>query len=213
MSLGTHNCPHCGHLSVVEVRAGYYYSCSSCQQVFIEYDAKPARPEEIVKDAETMSPILIGSKGKVNGESFTVTGCISLFQERTTVNLHAITWSYGLPGLIVECDGDYSLISTIDEEPQQNLKDTRLGRTIAIKNFGDAYCYSVDRTRYLSLKGEGKIPFEKLTASLFCFYYSENQKSAFCIFIKEKTTLFTGKFYTFSELNLAPTRSLHDWYK
>lgn len=213
MSLGTHTCPNCQHVSVMEVRPQHYYTCAACKQSFIEYNTTPEKPEIIIPKTETMSPVLMGSKGKMNGEQFTVSGCVTLFQERTTVNLYSVLWAHGLYGFIIECDGDYVLTSFVDETPEKSLKETKVGSNITIASFGKAYCYSVDKTKYISLKGEGWFPFERLSASLFCSYYSEKQKAAFGIFVKEKITLLTGKFYTFNELNLSPARSSHDWYK
>ncbi len=213
MNVGTHTCPNCQHISVMETTSGRYYTCGSCDQAFIEYDSKPDKPEEFVAKAETMSPILIGSKGRTESDSFTVKGCITLFQERTTVNLHSITFSTGKDGLIVECDGEYSVITIINEHPQQNLKETRVGKETDINVFGKAFCYSVDKTDCIALKGEGKWFFNRFTASLFCSFYSQNKNAAFCFFAKDCSALLLGKFYTFNELNLTPTRSINEWYK
>jgi hypothetical protein len=213
MSLEPHICPHCKHMHVMAIVRDRYYTCIACNKVFIEYDAKPATPEDIIEAAETMSPILIGSKGKVNSEVYTITGCVTLLQNRTTVNLYSVLWINGKEGFLIECDGEYSLITVIDENPGRNLKETKAGKEIDINDIGSAYCYSIDRTVYISLKGEGKLAFDKFTNSIFCSYYSKNKNAAFCFFAKDKMLLLLGKFYTFNELNLSPTRLINDWCK
>jgi hypothetical protein len=82
MDFGTFTCPYCNTINATEARNNHYYNCSSCNQVYIKYESTLAKPEEIVTESETMSPIIIGSKGKIHGETFEVTGCVTLFQNR-----------------------------------------------------------------------------------------------------------------------------------
>ncbi len=213
MDLGTFTCPHCNAVNATEARNNHYYNCSSCNQVYIKYETPIAKPEKIVTESETLSPILIGSKGKVNDESFEVTGCVTLFQSRTTINLFSIKWNTGLFGCLLECDGDYNIITTINQKPNKTLKNTTVGKEIEISDFGPAYCYCSDRPEYIAIKGYGKLVIEKYTNTILCSYYSQNKKVAFCFFTKEHTSLLTGKLYDFTELNLSPTRSINDWYK
>lgn len=213
MDFGTFTCPYCNTINATEARNNHFYSCSSCSQVYIKYESPLAKPEEIVSESETMSPIMLGSKGKINGETFEVTGCVTLFQSRTTINLFSIKWNTGLFGCLLESDGDYHLITNINQKPGTELKNTKLGKEIEMANFGKAYCYYIDKPEYIAIKGYGKLVFEKFTNSIFCSYYSQDKKVAFCFFSKEHISLLTGRIYDFKELNLSPTRSINDWYK
>ena len=142
-----------------------------------------------------------------------MTGCVTLFQSRTTINLFSIKWNTGLFGCLLESDGDYHLITSINQKPGTELKNTKLGKEIEMANFGKAYCYYIDKPEYIAIKGYGKLVFEKFTNSIFCSYYSQDKKVAFCFFSKEHISLLTGRIYDFKELNLSPTRSINDWYK
>lgn len=173
----------------------------------------PSSPEQMISECETMSPIIIGSKGKINNESFEVKGCITLFQTSKVVNLHTILWYNGLYNYILECEGDYSLLNFTDENPNPALKTIKVDKVIELKDFGKAYCYSLDRITLISLKGDGKLPFHKLCRSVLGSFYSVNSKTAYCFYSKEKTFLLTGTFYKLEELNLTQTRTLNEWYK
>jgi hypothetical protein len=213
MDFGTFTCQYCSSINATEVRNNHYYNCSFCNHVYINYENTLAKPEEIISESETMSPIIIGSKGKINGETFEVTGCVTLFQKRTTINLFSIKWNTGLFGCLLEFDGEYNVITSINENPSKELKNTKLGKEIEIIGFGKAYCYCIDKPAYIAIKGNGKLVFEKYSNSFLCSYYSQNKKVAFCFFNREHTSLLTGTQYNFNELNLSPTRAINDWHK
>ena len=139
--------------------------------------------------------------------------CFRIWFFCVAVNLYAILYSHGLYGFILECDGDYSLIDHVNEHPSSKLKEARVGKEIDMNDFGMAYCYCLDKTNYIALKGKGKMIFPKFENSIFCSFYSKDQKVAFCFFSKEHTTLLLGKLYALSELNLSSTRPINDWYK
>jgi hypothetical protein len=212
MTIGTHICPHCKTKSTTDISGNHYDTCRSCGRAFIKYDPTPLN-EELIESTETMSPIIIGSKGNIGQDNYEVTGSITIFLNRSTVNLYSILYEYGLYGFILECDGDYTLIDHVNEQPPGNLKETRLAKVIEIKDFGAAYCFCLDKTNYISIKGSGKMIFPKFTNAILTSFYSKNKKVAYCFFSKDSTTLLIGKLYPFDELNLTTTRSLNDWYK
>ena len=103
MGIGTHICAHCKTETVLDISGNHYDTCNSCRSAFIKYDSVTSSVEDIIEPCETLSPIIIGSKGKIGADTYTVTGCITLFQNRTTVNLYAILYNHGLYGFILEC--------------------------------------------------------------------------------------------------------------
>lgn len=213
MNLETNTCLYCNAIHASEARANYFYTCLSCNQTYIKYDALPTSPEDMLRESETMSPIILGARGKINNEFFEITGSITLFQTTKVVNIHTLLWYNGLYKYLIECDGDFSLIEYINELPDSNVRLVKVGKDIVLKEFGNSYCYSLDRTTLITLNGEGKLPFPKLTGSIFGSFLASDKKVAFCFFSKEKTHLLTGKFHELKEFNLSQIRTLHDWCK
>ena len=145
MAVGTHICAHCKTETVLYISGNHFDTCNSCHRAFIKYDSVNLKKDDILETCETLSSIIIGSKGKIGPDTYTVTGCITLFQNRTTINLYAILYNHGLYGFIMECDGDYSLIDHVNEHPSSKLKEARVGKGVEINDLGMAYCYCLDK--------------------------------------------------------------------
>jgi hypothetical protein len=195
------------------LRDEHYYSCPSCNDLFIHYNKSPVSGETIFKELETASPVAIGSRGKAGDKGFVVSGCASIFLERSMLNIHSIQWNDGLPGFLIENDGDFFIVDAIVESKPGSFKKVNPGKESEILNFGKAYCCSMDKISYISLCGTGKLAFLKYTGSVCCGFYKGTNEGAYAFISKDDVSFLSGKFYEFQDLNLSPVKALHAWYK
>lgn len=191
----------------------HYYTCSACREVFIHDEAVKTSGETIYKALETVSPIVISSRGKAGDKAFTVTGCASIFMERSMFNIHSIQWSDGLPGFLIENDGDFFIAEDLREIHPNAFKKVNPGKEAELSAFGKGYCYSMDKVSYISLSGTGKLAFPTYTGSVCCGFYKEKNEGAYAFITREEASFLSGKFYEFKDLNLSPIRAIHEWYK
>lgn len=219
MAFGEFTCPYCNVVIASDLGEGRFVECNTCHKSSVKDGSSSRNSEALVEDAETLSPIIIGSKGKVNGDTFEVIGCITLYQLRTSLNLFSILWNNGSEGYLIDWDGDYAILSKSQQILNKTvnlddlLKRTKLDGEIDIPEFGMAYCYFIDKIESIAIKGTGKAAFEKYTNSVFCAYFSEKGKVAYSFISKSSCSLLTGISYEFNELNLNQTRTINGWYK
>lgn len=209
----TDTCPYCKTPMGERLRDEQYYTCPSCQDVFIHYRDASVTGEAIFKALETLSPIMKGSRGKAGDKAFIVTGCTSLFQERLMVNIHSIEWIGGQQGFLIEHDGDFFIVDGIAASQPGNFKKVYPGKETEVLNFGKAYCCSMDKINYISLSGNGKLAFSKYTGSVCCGFYKGQNEGAYAFISKTDVSFLSGTFYDFQDLNLSPVKALHEWYK
>lgn len=210
MSLVSNNCPHCTAIVPKELRSDHFYTCVACKKPFI-LSGDATGKETLVTYNETLSPIVIGSTGKVASESFQVTGCITLFQNDTVINVHTILWNHGLYGYIVEWEGKFSLIREVNENPPEVLRNTKLGRIVDLERYGRLYCHTSTKTNAISLKGEGKLFNLKQTNALFAGFYHNKKKAVFAAFSRTKSILFYGDYFNLKDLQLTNIRTFSNW--
>lgn len=209
MSMIGNTCPHCKASILQELRAWHFYTCESCKRPFIHSEGDGALT--LIEHRETASSILIGSRGRVKSESFEITGCITLYQNNSLVNLFCILWSSGLYGYLIETEGRIAVSELIDLTPSQEWRKSRLGKNISIPNYGSVHCFSVSKTEEISISGEGKIYFPELKNSLFCSFFDQKEKALYTLFSKNEMCLIYGAFYKLEELGLSNTRYLPTW--
>lgn len=209
-SMLSNTCPHCQTPIYKELRAEHFYTCENCKKPFIHSDT--TLKESLVPYTETLSPIVIGSRGKIKSESFEITGCITLFQNNSVVNLFCLLWQHGLYGFLIETEGKYSVTDFIDEKPSQSLRMAKLGKTLDIEKYGSLYCFSTSKTEEVSLNGEGKLYFPALRNSLFCSFFNTNKKVIYAVFSRTETFLLSGNFYKLEELNLSSVKNGKAWH-
>jgi hypothetical protein len=81
MAFGEFTCPYCNVVIASDLGEGHFVECNTCLKSSVKDGSSSRNSEALVEDAETLSPIIIGSKGKVNGDTFEVIGCITLYQK------------------------------------------------------------------------------------------------------------------------------------
>lgn len=195
------------------LRDKQYYTCSNCREVFIYDDTFKVSGEVVFKELQTLSPIVMNSRGKLGDKAFTVTGCTSIFLERSMFNIHSIEWSNNLPGFLIENDGDFFIMEDIRTIHPNAFKKVNPGKEAELSAFGKGYCYSMDKITYISLSGTGKLAFPKYTGAVCCAFYKGTKEGAYAFISREEASLLSGKFYEFQDLNLSPAKTIHEWYK
>lgn len=209
----TDTCPHCRTTMGQRLRNEQYYTCSNCGETFIYNDAFKLSGEIVFKSLQTLSPVVTNSHGKLGDKAFTVTGCTSVFLERSMFNIHSIEWSNSLTGFLIENDGDFFITEAIRTIHPNAFKKVNPGKETELSAFGKGYCCSMDKITYISLSGTGKLAFPKYTGAVCCGFYKEKAEGAYAFISKEEASLLGGKFYEFQDLNLSPARAIHEWYK
>jgi DNA-directed RNA polymerase subunit RPC12/RpoP len=210
MSTVQNTCPHCNATLSQELMESHFYTCAQCKKPFIYPHAD--FKETVVPYTETFSPIIVGSSGKAKSEYFKIKGCITLFHYNGIVNLYAILWQNGTYSYLIEKEGTYAVIDIIDDNPPANIRNAKLGKHIEVEKYGSLYCYSDCKPDCIALKGEGKVFFPRLNNSLFCSFYSQNQKAIYILFSKKSTYLLEGDFYKLEDLHLSDVRNAKAWH-
>lgn len=212
MYLNGHNCPHCQVTAGFELRNEFYYTCPSCAKPFIYSNSITHIPERLVYRTETMSPIMLAANGKIGQDNFTVSGCMTLFQTNTVINLYSISWANGLTHYLLETEGDYALLDEqVEIKGGDPLKKTTVAKNVKTNQYGLLYCYSMCRTTGVAFRGTGKMPVFPVHDSVFCSYFSADKKTFYAIALKHGMTLLCGRSVDLDELNLIPKRNIDTW--
>lgn len=205
------NCPHCNSSINNELRDDYFYTCDNCQKPFIYKTDKSVIREYINSETEILSPVLIGSKGKYQAESFRVTGSIILYKTRTVMAIHSVLLNNDTYNFIVETEGHYCYINYVSLYNDAQIRKSAVGKSIMIDTVGKAFCNIMDKVLSIALVGSGKLPVPFLTDAIWCSYLMSAKKANFIVATKDQINLLSGKYIDIDELNLNPIRNYNDW--
>jgi hypothetical protein len=197
------NCPECNSTLQVDTAPLIFQTCDQCHStVFSDINNK----EKISKHTETLSPIIVGSRGSIDFKHFIVTGCIVLFQPQMVVNCYFIQWSDGKESYLIENEAELSLVQINDTTLSPRFKTAAPGKQVELFPGKVTFCFNISTIKFIGMKGHGRLPMEKISGSFFCVFLHERQYPLFMIINKEDQVLLSGKFITLKDLNLSPQR-------
>ena len=153
-------CPNCS--APVEFRwsSAVQTVCGHCRSVVVRHDVDLKAVGVVADLPLSGSPIQIGTRGRFQGDAFTVTGRIVYEYEHGTWNEWHVAFADDSSGWLSDAQAEYA-VSRVVEKPASlpAASDLEVGQTFA---FGDLQFQLTTLTRARYRGVEGELPFEYL---------------------------------------------------
>ena len=203
-------CPNCS--APVEFRwsSAVQTVCAHCRSVVVRHDVDLKAVGVVADLPLSSSPIQIGTRGRFEGDAFTVTGRIVYEYEHGTWNEWHLVFADDTSGWLSDAQAEYA-VSRVVKAPGTlpEASTLEVGQRF---NFGDLTLQltSLTRARYRGVEGE--LPFEYWDKSevLFADLRSADGHFATLDYSESPPLLFLGRFSAFSELELKDLRPADD---
>ncbi len=199
-------CPNCS--APVEFRwsSAVQTVCTHCRSVVVRHDVDLKAVGVVADLPLTSSPIQIGTRGRFEGDAFTVTGRIVYEYEHGTWNEWHVVFADDSSGWLSDAQAEYAVSRVV-------LKPGTLPESSAIE-LGQRYrvgklevqLTTLTRARYRGVEGE--LPFEYWDKDevLFADFRSADGHFATLDYSDDPPLLFVGAFVAFDELELKDLR-------
>ena len=200
-------CPNCS--APVEFRwsSAVQTVCGHCRSVVVRHDVDLKAVGVVADLPLSGSPIQIGTRGRFQGDAFTVTGRIVYEYEHGTWNEWHVAFADDSSGWLSDAQAEYA-VSRVVQKPASlpASADLEIGQTFA---FGDLtfQLTTLTRARYRGVEGE--LPFEYWDKDevLFADLRSADGHFATLDYSETPPLLFLGAFVQFDELELKDLRA------
>lgn len=199
-------CPNCS--APVEFRwsSAVQTVCGHCRSVVVRHDVDLKAVGVVADLPLTGSPIQIGTRGRFQGDAFTVTGRIVYEYEHGTWNEWHLVFADDTSGWLSDAQAEYA-VSRIVQKPASlpAAADLEIGPTFA---FGDLQFSLTTMTRARYRGVEGELPFEYWDKDEVVFADLRTSDGHFATLDYSETPplLFLGAFVAFDELELNDLR-------
>jgi hypothetical protein len=199
-------CPNCS--APVEFRwsSAVQTVCGHCRSVVVRHDVDLKAVGVVADLPLTSSPIQIGTRGRFEGDAFTVTGRIVYEYEHGTWNEWHVLFADDSSGWLSDAQAEYA-VSRVAKKPGA-LPEAGTLEVGQRYRFGDLefQLSTLTRARYRGVEGE--LPFEYWDKDevLFADFRSADGHFATLDYSDEPPLLFIGAFVAFDELELKDLR-------
>lgn len=224
------NCPSCGAEAVFQSNVSVYAVCAYCSSMIVRRDIDVESIGTMAALPEDMSPLMIGTTGKVNNTQFRLVGRMKIGWQDGAWNEWFMVNNNGGKGWLAEAQGAYAVCheytqplfadtqKTLDKYfPRNNLaldadgiKQSLLGTFLFI----DQLKYKVvDIKAAVCLGSEGELPFiapqNRKTLSIDLLgYHGEFGNIEIAA---DKRRIYLGSYEEFNNLHLQGLRELQGW--
>ena len=200
-------CPNCS--APVEFRwsSAVQTVCAHCRSVVVRHDVDLKAVGVVADLPLSSSPIQIGTRGRFQGDAFTVTGRIVYEYQHGTWNEWHVAFADNSSGWLSDAQAEYA-VSRVVQKPASlpAVSDLEIGQTFA---FGDLtfQLTTLTRARYRGVEGE--LPFEYWDKDevLFADLRTSDGHFATLDYSETPPLLFLGAFVQFDELELKDLRA------
>ena len=199
-------CPNCS--APVEFRwsSAVQTVCGHCRSVVVRHDVDLKAVGVVADLPLTGSPIQIGTRGRFQGDAFTVTGRIVYEYEHGTWNEWHLVFADDTSGWLSDAQAEYA-VSRVVQKPASlpAAADLEVGQTFAFGDF-TFQLTTMTRARYRGVEGE--LPFEYWDKDevLFADFRTADGHFATLDYSETPPLLFIGAFVPFDELELKDLR-------
>lgn len=199
-------CPNCS--APVEFRwsSAVQTVCGHCRSVVVRHDVDLTAVGVVADLPLTSSPIQIGTRGRFEGDAFTVTGRIVYEYEHGTWNEWHLLFGDDSSGWLSDAQAEYA-VSRVAKKPGTLPAADALGVGQRI-GFGDLEFQLTSLTRAHYRGVEGELPFEYWDKDevLFADLRSSDGHFATLDYSEDPPLLFIGAFVAFDQLALKDLR-------
>ena len=203
-------CPNCS--APVEFRwsSAVQTVCGHCRSVVVRHDVDLKAVGVVADLPLSSSPIQIGTRGRFEGDAFTVTGRIVYEYEHGTWNEWHLVFSDDSSGWLSDAQAEYA-VSRLVKKPSGLPDDSavQIGQQFTVGDLS-LQLTTLTNARYRGVEGE--LPFEYWDKSdvLFADLRSADGHFATIDYSESPPLLFLGVFSTFAELELKDLRPVDE---
>ncbi|MBK5296534.1 MAG: DUF4178 domain-containing protein [Vicinamibacteria bacterium] len=200
-------CPNCSAPVTFRWSSAVQTVCGHCRSVVVRHDVDLKAVGVVADLPLSGSPIQIGTRGRFQGEAFTVTGRIVYEYEHGTWNEWHVEFADNSSGWLSDAQAEYA-VSRVVQKPASlpAASDLEIGQTFAFGDFSFQLT-TLTRARYRGVDGE--LPFEYWDKDevLFADFRSADGHFATLDYSETPALLFLGAFVQFDELELKDLRA------
>ena len=203
-------CPNCNAPIKFRWSGAVQTVCDSCRSVVVRHDVDLEAKGKVSDLPPDSSPIQLGTEGRFDGRSFTVTGRIVYEHDDGGWNEWHLGFADGKSGWLSDAQAEYT-VSELVKPP---------GPLPAIDKISLGYKYPWDPplqvttltpANYAGIEGE--LPFEywDKTEVLFADLRGHDTTFATIDYSESPPLLFVGRFVEYDELSLRNVRTFDGW--
>ena len=200
-------CPNCSAPVTFRWSSAVQTVCGHCRSVVVRHDVDLKAVGVVADLPLSGSPIQIGTRGRFQGEAFTVTGRIVYEYEHGTWNEWHVEFADHSSGWLSDAQAEYA-VSRVVQKPASlpAASDLEIGQTFA---FGDLsfQLTTLTRARYRGVDGELSFEYWDKDEVLFADFRSANGHFATLDYSETPALLFLGAFVQFDGLELKDLRA------
>lgn len=206
------NCPSCGGEIIFRSKTSVFAVCSYCRSNVVRHDVDLEAIGKQSELQEDMSPIQLGSRGKIHGKSFFVSGRIIAHWEDGRWNEWYVTFEDGSDGWIAEAQGDFSILSKPKKEEQiPPMSKIKVGNKIKI---GRKKFEIVDIKEMTCIGSEGELPFrgiEGRTSVSVDLTHHDGSFASIEFNSEDGATLYVGEYASLKKMKMENLRLFNGW--
>lgn len=205
-------CPSCGAPVRFAHAVAVATVCPACRSTVIRDDADHlALAGKVSAFPRDLSPIVLGSFGKVGGRSFLIAGVIRKGRHRARWNEWFLVFDDGKSGWLGDGNGSFQLYDAFDEVHPTAATDLRAGTTARIGGTVWQVIES-DTARILAADGELPFPVEDEAPAVYADLRRGDGRTAATYDTGfDPPRLYTGRIVTLTELGLDRIRPFTGW--
>lgn len=204
-------CPNCSAPITFAWPSAVQTVCAHCRSVVVRHDLDLAAVGVVSDLPPDSSPLQIGTRGRFEGDAFTVTGRIVYEYDNGGWNEWHLAFGDDTSGWISDAQAEYAISRRVAEPGRLPAQDeVPVGKRFT---FGGVSLQVTTRTMARYRGVEGELPFEYWDKSsvLFVDMRSADGDFATLDYSEDPPLLFLGRFVGYDELALEQVRRFEGW--
>lgn len=209
------SCPSCGAKIVFKTLNSVSAVCGYCDSLVIRHDLDLESLGKIATLREDLSPLQLGTRGKIEKRTFTLLGRTRQSWEDGYWNEWYLSFDDGKFGWLGEAQGLYALSEEIDDEVPNQVRSLQVGDQIEVKGSR----FTVQDLREVAITAaEGELPFRPAIGDLTLSIDAIGEDGRFVGFsvdIKKTDSsskqVFLGRYLEFTDFEWSQLRELPGW--
>jgi hypothetical protein len=211
MTSPTGECPNCSAPITFAWPSAVQTVCAHCRSIVVRHDLDLAAVGVVSDLPPDSSPIQIGTRGRFEGDPFTVTGRIVYEYDNGGWNEWHLAFGDGSSGWLSDAQAEYA-VSRLVENPGRlpTPDEATVGRRYT---FGNVSLQVTTRTTATYRGVDGELPFEYWDKSSVLFVDMRSIEADFATldYSEDPPLLFLGRFVGYDDLSLEQVRRFEGW--